>query len=381
MLEALGPGTRLGYCTNVHAGADLDATLANLAHHAAAVREELGVEELGIGLWLSSAAATAALARIDEARDRIGAMGLRVFTLNGFPYTDFHGPVVKHRVYEPSWSDVQRRDYTLTLIDVLDKLLPPGEEGSISTLPVGWPSSPCAPVSIERAARFLEDVTRRLAALEARTGRLIHVDLEPEPGCILQRSGDVVRFFEDSLFNRGGEREDDLRRYMRVCHDVCHSAVMFEGQREAMETYRRAGISVGKVQVSSAIAARGPAMAGLRSFIEPRYLHQTCVKGEDGKIRAYEDLPVAVEHERCAGADDEWRVHFHVPVYLDRIDEVRTTRDEIPEAIGLAKDLGVRHYELETYAWTVLPAGLRRPVLSNGIADELRWVANSGGAA
>ena len=46
----------LGYCTNVHAGATLHEAKEQLDRHATAVRRELGVEWLDIGLWLSARA-------------------------------------------------------------------------------------------------------------------------------------------------------------------------------------------------------------------------------------------------------------------------------------------------------------------------------------
>ena len=62
------------------------------------------------------------------------------YTMNGFPYGDFHEPVVKHKVYQPAWYEPARLHYTLQLAEILDQLLPPGIEGSISTLPIGWPA-------------------------------------------------------------------------------------------------------------------------------------------------------------------------------------------------------------------------------------------------
>ena len=60
-------------------------------------------------------------------------------TLNGFPYKAFHAPVVKRDVYWPHWAQDERRAYTLGLAELLAVLLPAGiEEGSISTLPLGW---------------------------------------------------------------------------------------------------------------------------------------------------------------------------------------------------------------------------------------------------
>ena len=49
---------QLGYCTNVHAGADLTTTRDNLQRYALAVKDKVAPERpMGVGLWLSAAAA------------------------------------------------------------------------------------------------------------------------------------------------------------------------------------------------------------------------------------------------------------------------------------------------------------------------------------
>ena len=48
----------LGYCTNVHAGTSLQATVENLERFSVPVRERLGIDRLGIGLWFPERAAT-----------------------------------------------------------------------------------------------------------------------------------------------------------------------------------------------------------------------------------------------------------------------------------------------------------------------------------
>jgi sugar phosphate isomerase/epimerase len=379
----LGPGSRLGYCTNVHAGHDLETTLANLERYSVEVRRRLGLHSsLGIGLWLSAEAARESRGRSAHVRDRLHELGLRVFTLNGFPSSNFHEPVVKHRVYEPDWADPRRLEYTLDLIQVLHALLGAGEEGSISTLPVGWPGPPCRPVDLDAAAHNLLTVAARLARLEQETGRLIHLDLEPEPGCILQRSAEAVRFWQERLF-RGDLQEAVVQRHLRICHDICHSAVVFEDQAEAMRTYQRAGLRIGKVQISSALqlrlegieaALRGQAITELAAFQEPRYLHQTTIK-LDSTLMPFDDLPPALAAlKREMAMRGEFRVHFHVPIHLPVIGLLGTTQEQIGPCLALARELGVRHFEVETYAWTVLPRHLRPSDLAAGIADEIRWL-------
>ncbi len=69
----------------------------------------------------------------------LNAHGLKAYTFNGFPQGDFHQPIVKHAVYEPTWLNPSRLDYSRQLANVLVELLEPGQSGSISTLPLGWP--------------------------------------------------------------------------------------------------------------------------------------------------------------------------------------------------------------------------------------------------
>lgn len=375
----------IGYCTNVHAGATLDQTCANLEKHALTVKERFSPQRpMGVGLWLSSAAAREVKADYgaQKLRDWLGQRGLVPYTLNGFPYGDFHQRVVKHRVYEPNWWQTERLQYTLTLVDILHEILPEGLEGSISTLPIAW-GTPCPDrAELELAAGQLRSAARHMHELEERAGRLIYVCLEPEPGCVLSFADDAIHFFEWQLF-RGDDR-DLVRRHIRVCHDICHAAVMFEEQEEVLRKYHRAGIEVGKVQVSAALRmdldlfeppageARRRAVKQLSEFAEDRYLHQTVVRRGSEDL-FYEDLDAAL----AAGSADprgQWRVHFHVPIYLQKFGLLESTQEQIPLALSaLRRYTTCRHYEVETYAWGVLPADLKQPDLASGIAQELHW--------
>jgi hypothetical protein len=380
--------TRVGYCTNVHAGPDLLATRANLEKHALAVKQQIcPTEPMGVGLWLSAQAAADLLDQglVEAFAAWLREVGLVPFTLNGFPYGDFHGPVVKHAVYRPTWTEAARVQYTRWLIQILDRLLPPGMEGSISTLPLEWGSSQAT--SREIAAAHLQQIARELQRLEQERGRLIYLCLEPEPGCALQTSQDTVSFFQECLLP--GQDEELVRRYLRVCHDICHAGVMFEQQDDCLQRYASAGIGVGKIQVSSAIVLpldqipasdRVAAIAQLRAFAEDRYLHQTMIRQADGETPVFfEDLPQALrlveDPQQLTG---QWRVHFHVPIYLERFGALQTSRQDILDCLQSAGRIGgVKHWEVETYAWEVLPEELHRADLSDGIADELRWLRAS----
>ena len=387
------------YCTNVHAGRNLAETEANIERFSRRVQEMVGTGEgshgeIGLGLWLSAESAR----ELREAngarglRDRLLERGLRVVTLNGFPYGDFHAEVVKHAVYEPHWADPRRLAYTIDLAEILVELLPEDTtDASISTLPIGWRSDftneGCG-CSVGLAAAQLVEATKALRSIEDRTGIRIHLDLEPEPGCVLDTSQDIV-----DLFDQAFRPSDDVdhRRYLGVNHDVCHSAVMFETQTAALRTYRENDIALGKIQVSSAVEVdfdhaeddedRASMLEAYRGFVEPRYLHQTSIRtGMEPHfdVQTFEDLPIALENR----AENQvprgtWRTHFHVPIFMAEGDRWGTTQAEIERCLAaLPSGEPIPVLEVETYAWEVLPGCLYSgdEGLAAGIAEELRWL-------
>lgn len=407
----------------MHAGTTLHSIKTNLLAHAKRVRElvhEDGIEPLPVGLWLANDAAVGmSSAEIHEFRDLLDGHRLKPYTFNGFPFADFHQDVVKHEVYEPTWASLQRSQYTQQLATILDGLLPTGEVGTISTLPIGWPTGPkdrgqsdlskrfCSDdlVTLEQASNLLASNARQLVQMEAETGRLIRICIEPEPGCLLDCADDIRQFFEQSLLPASTAHQvtaSQIRRHITVCHDVCHSAVMFEPQANAIAAYLEAGIQVGKVQVSSAVEARlGGANSNLvleqlATFNEPKYLHQTSVQTSsmigaedsvDGRVlqgcQFFEDLPDALagSEQRSLANDETWRVHFHVPIFMERLGELHTTQFEIVNCFRVLQESGCfaknaipPHVEVETYAWNVLPKAHAESSLADGIAKEIHWL-------
>ncbi|EAQ82378.1 metabolite traffic protein EboE [Blastopirellula marina] len=374
----------IGYCTNVHAGANLAETEANLVKHAVRVRELISPREpMGVGLWLSAVTAKELRDedRLARFRGFLNDNKLMPYTLNGFPYGNFHQAVVKHAVYEPTWMDPLRLQYTLDLANVLNQLLPPGEEGSISTLPIAWGNPPLSEAAYAAAVANFVTLSAALAKLEQTTGRLIYVCIEPEPGCAIDTTADMIDFFQNRLFPAGDAAQ--LARHIRVCHDVCHAAVMCEDQSAVLSQYAAAGISVGKVQISSAIEVdfdslsdedRQAALQRLEQFAEDRYLHQTMVLSPGEERKLYDDLP-ALLNSVNGEPGGVWRIHFHMPIYLDAFGPLRTTQGQILDLLRQRELLApIKHFEVETYAWTVLPPELRQEELAAGIATEIDWL-------
>ena len=375
----------IGYCTNVHAGPTLAQTKANLERYALAVKRQVRPNEpMGVGLWLAADAASQLLATggAPEFAAWLAEVGLVPFTFNGFPYGDFHQAEVKHRVYEPTWFEPARLQYTLQLIELIDALLPPGRAGSISTLPIAWRTPRPSPEQMQTATRHLRAAADAMKRLHEQTGRKVTLCLEPEPGCLLQRSDDVTHLFHHWLLPGGDEAT--IREHLTVCHDVCHAAVMFEPQEAVLRKYASHGIKVGKVQVSAAVAVnfdtlasgdRAAAFSQLAGFHEPRYLHQTCIRQAASAPLFYEDLHLALASVPTGSAPQgEWRTHFHVPVYLQQFGQLTATQNDILECLAAIRAISdCRHFEVETYAWGVLPEDLRVPELADGIAREMNW--------
>ncbi|QDT05891.1 hypothetical protein K227x_42960 [Rubripirellula lacrimiformis] len=396
----------IGYCTNVHAGTDMKSIQSNLEQYAVPARIEAGLDDLGVGLWLPASAAGQLVGNTADFAGFLAQRRLRPYTINGFPYDNFHQPVVKHAVYQPTWADTSRLTYTQQLAEILAAILPEtdpsGEKsslGSISTLPIGWPPGSGADGSgnvesqtaqmIAAAGENLRQLATSLKDLESRTGRRIVVAIEPEPGCLLDTTSDVIEFFQDQL------PDADHRQYIGVCHDICHSAVMMEGQADTLNRLGEAGIMIGKVQVSSAVVADWKSMAigrrreaidQLRFFAEDRYLHQTMRRTATGESKLVEDLPELIGRVAQDGdpvwGDDRWVVHFHVPIFLERFGHLTTTHGEVLDCLQAlaASDSSIEftgHLEIETYAWTVLPEPMRKRGLAEDIAGELTWLRRS----
>jgi len=344
----------LGYCTNVHAGEDLDRYLSSLEKYAVDVKSRVQSEQpLAIGLWLSAKTACQILTekRLAEFRAFLESKGLRAFTMNGFPYGNFHGETVKYQVYKPDWTRPERFDHTANLVRILTRLIPEGSQAGISTLPLGWPRRQ---FDYSKAADNLIRIAELLRINELRTGKLIHLDIEPEPGCILSSSGDVVSFFKNYLLP--GRLEKDILRYIRVCHDICHASVVFEDQQAAISNYVSNGIRIGKVHVSSAIEA------------------EISTENFSDRIAAYDDLPRAIR-DVDARTGGTLRCHFHVPIFIEKFGHLETTRHEIIDCLqNIYKMSDCRDFEVETYAWTVLPDELKTKDLAQGIARELLWI-------
>ncbi len=336
---------QLTYCTNVHPGETLPEVRTLLQRHVLAVKRAVAPEQaFGVGLRLAATAADALADPAELARFQaeLAADGLYCFTLNGFPYGAFHATRVKERVYLPDWQAPERLRYTQVLAGVLSELLPLGVSGSISTVPGCFKPSSSGLESGRVMAAAMIDMVATLVEIARQSGKQIALALEPEPECLLETSDDALKFFEQHLFGREArkrlvdsadvepaEAERMLRRHIGVCLDTCHASVEFESPLDAWRKLQAAGIAVPKVQISAGLRlaqATPEALAALGAFSDGVYLHQTVVQSE-GRLTRYRDLPDALAAVHGPGA--EWRVHFHVPIFMRELGRFESTQADL----------------------------------------------------
>lgn len=388
----------LSYCTNIHAGESWPDHFASLKHHLPGIKKSICPDKpFGIGLRLSNVASLALTepGTLAEFKQWLVSNDCYVFTMNGFPYGGFHNTVVKDQVHAPDWQSEDRVNYTIRLFDILDTLIPEHGEGSISTSPLSykyWHS----PEEFDRIfvsttanmVRVLGHLVRKFRT----TGKILHLDIEPEPDGLLESGPEFIHWFEHNLMPAaqrmlqetfGFDIEQSVQavqRHVRLCYDVCHFAVGYEDHREVLATLKQKNISVGKIQISAALKSVIPAgrderekvFGAFRQFDETTYLHQVVAR-QGATLKRYPDLPEALMDQNNP-ATTEWRSHFHVPLFVDRYDVLQSTQEDIREVLNIHRQNSfTNHLEVETYTWEVLPSELRVPI-ADSIIREVRWV-------
>lgn len=393
----VGGRFHLAYCSNIHPGEDWPTVRDALGAALPDVRRQLSIDgPMAVGLRISARAAEdlAEPATLEAFRHQLRDLGCYVPTINAFPYGAFHGTRVKERVYLPDWRAGARVDYTNRTATILSALLQdhPGIEGSVSTVPGAFRSAAASPVAAADIARGLLRHAAHLVDLRRRTGTTIVLAVEPEPSCFLETTTEAAEFFLRHLFVDEAARAAgaelgvtmnaaDVRRHVGLCLDLCHMAVEFEDLSDQLTRLAREGIRVAKVQVSSALSVANPVRGSasrlaLTRFAEDTYLHQVVERTSAG-VRRFTDLPEALEAPEPPGTGGgvEWRVHFHVPVFLESMEAFGTTQGYLAEALSLlARTATCGCFEVETYTWDVLPPEYRTVDLHTAIARELAWV-------
>ena len=380
----------LTYCSNVHPGETLASICRNLDRVAVPIKSGLFSDRpMGLGLWLP-ASAIRELQDLDNRaafRNFLAQRELFVFTLNAFPFGGFHSRRVKQHVFEPSWADRRRLDYTLQCAEVLADLLPEGLTGSISSVPLGHSAAGYGRDQQSLAVRNLRELGELLQQLYRRTGASLVLGLEPEPTAALETIREGVEFLNEAVFQGA---QDPLRERLGLCLDACHESVMHQDLLRSLEVVREGGVRLAKIQITSALELPRPGqnlvlLDRLRGFDEGRYFHQVVVRDGSGELTVYPDLEPFFAASKAGELPADLvslRTHFHVPVYAGSLDGLETTRPELEQFLVQAVASGLTdHFEVETYTFGVIPdrerTGLGAHDLGAALIRELQWSRES----
>ena len=386
-----GRSLRLAYCMNLHPAETLDTVIEAMERVTLPLAQRLAHgQPFGVGMYFPASLARdlandpAELARLAEF---LSTSRLDPFTYNAFPAGGFGSAGLKERVFEPTWMEPERLDFTRNVAQIAAALAAAmksdsaGRHISISTH-TGMHSSKMRSAADERACakNFVEAATL-LANLEREGAPRMVLSLEAEPRANCNDTRELAPFLA-RIHELASAAQPDLARHLGACLDACHAAVEFESPQGAVERATEQG-PLGKLQFSSALALQSPAKdsagrAALFSMNEPAYLHQVTGRAaadSEAEFLRARDLP---DLERAHDSADsqwsaslEWRCHFHVPVDLEQpldapssggLVTTRSLADEIldeltarPERWGTDE----LHVEIETYTWDLLPGPTR----------------------
>lgn len=390
----------LSYCTNIHAGESWKDHFESLAYNFPIIKKEFSSNQsMGIGLRLSNSASVDLMdsEALKSFKNWLNQQDAYVFTMNGFPYGDFHHAVVKDQVHAPDWTSQERVDYTLRLFQILAELLPEGMEGGISTSPLSYrywfSTEDLTQKAKEKATRHIIDVAGELFKIKSERGIVMHLDLEPEPDGLIETGAEFIEWYENMLLPMAKsilskslnisdlEVENCIKEHICLCYDICHFAIGYENHADVLNQLQEKGIKTGKIQISAALKAdldinhelKAGVFKAFSSYNEKTYLHQVVAKKFDETLIRYRDLPEALQDVDNKDVI-EWRAHFHVPVFAKDLGLLKSTQDDIIEVLKIQKNKPFStHLEVETYTWEVLPEALKIPI-TNSIIRELNWV-------
>jgi hypothetical protein len=391
------PYGHLTYCSNIHTGEGWQEHFSELKKNIPSIKKSVSPNaKMGIGLRLANQASIdlSESQNLELFKKWLIENDCYVFTMNGFPYGGFHDTIVKDNVHTPDWTTTERVDYTNRMFEILAKLLPNDmTEGGISTSPLSYRFWWKNDLELEQATRIATKnillVVDNLLIIRDKYNKVLHLDIEPEPDGILENSDEFIDWYNNFLLPMGeeyfkekgfskSESQEIIRTHVQLCFDICHFGVSYEEPFEVIDRFISEDIRIGKIQISSALKVDFSSdeiakIEAIAKYDEPTYLHQVVARKMDGTFEKFRDLKPALEAFE-KGKYAEWRVHFHVPLFLEQYNLLSSTQSEIIKTLNIQKQKPfTNHLEIETYTWGVLPTEFQMP-LNESIIREIEWV-------
>src|SRR6185503_13761273 len=118
-------------------------------------------------------------------------------------------------------------------------------------------------------------------------------------------------------------------------------------------------------------------LSALKSFADDTYFHQVIARGRDGSLTRYKDLDVALAAAavRRPLPEEQWRIHFHIPLHSPPTKLFGNTQDHLLGVLDLVQREPAlcSHFEMETYTWEVMPAELKNRSVVDQLVSEYEW--------
>ena len=391
----LGKGLgHLTYSTLVHPADDWPQLWDSLQRYLPQVKQRISPHQpFGVCIRLSHLTAAELHAKPAE-RETLKAFlkdqDLYVYTANAFVYGVFKNTPIKERVYEPDWRSPERREYTKQVADILADICPAWATPSIQTAPLGFKPRVTGPDVVDAYTDNVLQVVAHLVHLEQTTGTLLTLGLEPEPRCYLETTDETITYFQQHLYTGKAAARlatlahismdtalAALRRHLGVTFDIGHQAVGFEDIPASLQKLVDAGIPIVKLQEAASMyigEVTDEKIAALQRFATTIYLSQTAECRGD-HLEHYLNLEDAIAGWATDKTPRQWRTHFHVPVFLEDLGPLKSTRFALEQALAMHKATPLsRHLEIETYTWDVLPDHLKTGDIVEYVCRELEWV-------
>ncbi|HIH2763069.1 MAG TPA: metabolite traffic protein EboE [Candidatus Azoamicus sp.] len=314
--------------------------------------------------------------------------------INAFVYKNFHQKIIKENIYYPDWTKKERLSFTKDIIFFAQKINNKYKKCGISTLPISYKIwlRKNIKYNIKKCINYFFYLLIILIKIKKYKKIFIHLDIEPEPFCMLERCNDFVIFFNLWLLPGLKEKikihlninknkaKKIITDHLNLCFDICHSAVMFENQEKSLNLIRKSKIKIGRVQVSSAIKIKKInkidkiEFKHLNFLNHSPFLHQTLIKIKKNlKLIKKNDFKKLKNID--TNAIKEIRIHCHIPIYIKKISKnIQTTQNELKKSlINIIKNKDTKNLEIETYTYNIL---YKKKNKITSMIKEYEWLKN-----
>jgi hypothetical protein len=383
------------YSTLVHAGDTWDDIWASLRKFVPQVKKNVCPNgKFGVSLRISHSSSETLINSPEkraELRKFLDDNDMYLYTVNAFPYGPFKNQIVKEQVYEPDWSSEARLKYTMNVATILAEVAPDFVNPSIQTPPLGFKPNVTSTAVIEAYAENIRKLATHVNNIYKYKGRTVTLAIEPEPACFLETTKETIDFFNKylrtakSYKNLAGKTgstiegaKEIMARHVGIVYDICHQALEYENITKSLAALKKEKISVWKLQEAAAMMipeVTREKVDAVKKYAKTIYLTQTHQRTRNGKITRYLNLEDAIAAWEKKPVACEWRIHFHVPVFLEDLGPFKSTRFAIEEAMAFQKKHRLSdQLEIETYTWDVLPDELKTGDIVEYVTKEIEWV-------